>query len=978
ADFGTVLGNKGHSGPCTVRCGKCNKVGHLTRDCKVTNSTTSTQRGQVVSQRVVTCYECRRQGHYRSDCPKLKDQNRGIKAGNKNGVGANRSFVSTTFSTFLDITPDTLDVSYAVELADRRISKTNTIIRGCTLRLLGHAFSIDLMPVEFSSFDVIIDMDWLANHHAVIVYDKRIVRIPYGDEVLIVQGCLIFLAQVTKKETVNKSKEKRLEDVPTVRDILEVFPKDFPGLPPTRQIEFQIDLVPDDTPVARALYRLTPSELQELSTQLQELSDKGFIRPSSSPWGASVLFVKKKDGSFWMCIDYRELNKLTVKNRYPLPRIDDLFDQLQASRVYSKIDLRFGYYQLSVWEEEVPKTAFRTHYSHYEFQVMSFGLTNASTIFMDLIAPILALPEGSENSVVYCDASRKGLGTVLMQREKVIAYASHQLKIHKKKYNTHDLELGAVVFALKMWRHYLYDTENEMPKCEIFESASNSSLRLDDSVLKFKISETRTSVNENENESIASKSSEEIREEPKIVRSSAPIIEDWESDSEDECKDKTSTEQEISSNDNSVKSVKCTNKYISEKHTNNHDENLRKRHDSKIDWNGTSQREVRPMWNNARRVNHQNFSKMTHPHPKKNFVPIGVATKSGQVLVNASKQNSTASTSTARPKAEAVNTTFYIQNRVLVIKPHNKKPYELLIGRSPNLEFMRPFGCPVTILNTLDHLGKFDGKTDEGFLVGYSINSKAFRVFNSRTRKVEENLNFLENKPNVAGSRLEWIFDIDSLTKSINYEPIFTRNQSNGVADIQTNIHVGGVNAGDQPGDVNAGDIQGDVEEISRNDDTLKDPSWIEAMQEELLQFKFQDVRTLVDLPYGKRAIGSKWVFRNKLDEKGIVIRNKARLVAQGHTQEEGIDYNEVFAPVVRIEAIRLFLAHTSFKDFIVCQMNVKSAFLYGKIAEEVYVCQPLGFEDPDYPDKVYKVKKTLYGLHQAPRAWYETLSTYL
>ncbi|GJT15220.1 putative ribonuclease H-like domain-containing protein [Tanacetum coccineum] len=158
----------------------------------------------------------------------------------------------------------------------------------------------------------------------------------------------------------------------------------------------------------------------------------------------------------------------------------------------------------------------------------------------------------------------------------------------------------------------------------------------------------------------------------------------------------------------------------------------------------------------------------------------------------------------------------------------------------------------------------------------------------------------------------------------------------------------------------------------------LKDPSWIEAMQEELLQFKLQEVWTLVDLPYGKRAIGTKWVFRNKKDERGIVIRNKARLVAQGYTQEEGIDYDEVFAPVARIEAIRLFLAYASFKDFVVYQMDVKSAFLYGKIKEEVYVCQPPGFEDPDFPDRVYKVEKALYGLHQAPRAWYETLSTYM
>ncbi|GKD61822.1 putative reverse transcriptase domain-containing protein [Tanacetum coccineum] len=350
------------------------------------------------------------------------------------------------------------------------------------------------MPVELGSFDVIIGMDWLAKYHALIICDEKVIRIPYGDE-----------------------------------EFSEVFPEDLSGLPPTRQVEFQIDLVLGVAPVARALYQLAPAKMQELSTRLQELFDRGFIRPNSSPWGAPVLFVKKKDGSFRMCIDYRELNKLTVKNRYPLPRINDLFDQLQGSKVYSKIDLRSGYHQLRVCEEDIPKTTFRTHYGYYEFQVMPFGLTNASTIFMDLmnrsrkeheghlrlilkllkeeklyakfskcefwlsnvqflghvidsegihvdpakiesikdwancVVRLLALPEGSEYFVVYCDASHKGLGAVLMQREKVIAYASCQLRVYDKNYTTHDPELGAIVFTLKMWTHYLYGI-----KCVVF------------------------------------------------------------------------------------------------------------------------------------------------------------------------------------------------------------------------------------------------------------------------------------------------------------------------------------------------------------------------------------------------------------------------------------------------------------------------------------------------------------------------------
>ncbi|GJW12670.1 putative reverse transcriptase domain-containing protein [Tanacetum coccineum] len=373
-----------HEGQCTIKCNNCKKVGHMTRDCRAVIATT-TQGTPGPNQRVITCFECGAQGHYRKDCPKVKNQNRGNKArvpdargkayvlggGDANpgsntvtgtfllndhhaymlfDSGADRSFVSNTFSTLLDIIPSALDVSYAVELADGRTLETSTVLRGCTLGLLGHLFNIDPMPIDLGSFDVIIDMDWLAKNHAVIVCDEKIAQ-KYMEK-----GCQLFLAQVTVKENKDESKEKRLEDVPTVRDFPEVFPEDLPGLPPIRQVEFQIDLVPGAAPVARAPYRLAPSEMEELSTQLQELSDKGFIRPSSSPWGAPVLFVKKKDGSFRMCIDYRELNKLTVKNRYPLPRIDDLFDQLQGSSVYSKIDLRSGYHQLRVCDEDIPKT----------------------------------------------------------------------------------------------------------------------------------------------------------------------------------------------------------------------------------------------------------------------------------------------------------------------------------------------------------------------------------------------------------------------------------------------------------------------------------------------------------------------------------------------------------------------------------------------------------------------------------------------
>ncbi|GJT59557.1 putative ribonuclease H-like domain-containing protein [Tanacetum coccineum] len=461
-----------------------------------------------------------------------------------------------------------------------------------------------------------------------------------------------------------------------------------------------------------------------------------------------------------------------------------------------------------------------------------------------------------------------------------------------------------------------------------------------------------------------------------------------------------------------------------------------------------------------------------------------------------------------------------------------RKNMTLIDGRKPALSFMRPFGCPITILNTIDHLGKFDGKADEGFFVGYSTNNKAYRVFNSRTRIVEENLHvkFSKDTPNIAGSGPNWLFDIDALIKSMNYEPIVAGNQSNGNVGTKVCDDAGKASAETLPGNdhillplfssslknspdegfkpsgeeeknakdpkkedrevpntkeprvnqekdendvnntnnintvssiINAASIEDNavdedivygcahdlnipnLKEIVYSDDdegigtkadmtnldthilvspipttrihkdhlveqiigdlhstpqtrrmtkNVIEHGMLSSVQQRINHKDFQNclfacflsqadpkkVWTLVDLPHGKRAIGTKWVYRNKKNERGIEIMNKARLVAQGDTQEKGIHYDEVFAPVARIEAIRLFLAYASFKDFVVYQMDVKSAFLYGKIEEEVYVCQPLGFEDLEFPDKVYKVEKALYGVHQAPRARYETLSTYL
>ncbi|GJT66955.1 putative ribonuclease H-like domain-containing protein [Tanacetum coccineum] len=454
--------------------------------------------------------------------------------------------------------------------------------------------------------------------------------------------------------------------------------------------------------------------------------------------------------------------------------------------------------------------------------------------------------------------------------------------------------------------------------------------------------------------------------------------------------------------------------------------------------------------------------------PQKN----GVTERRNRTLIEAARTMLADSKLPTTFWTEAINTACYVQNRVLVVKPHNKTPYELFSGRTPALSFMRPFGCHVTILNTLDYIGKFDGKSDEGLFVGYSLNSKAFRVYNIRTRKIEENLHirFLEDKPIIAGTNSNdslgkeesigtghssketgssqdyilmpmWkdgsLFD-SSLTNASNDEPQpFSDaekkddegiNKESGIDDQErpenstqdvnttgpsintasTNVNTSSLNINNvsptvttAPLEATHVDFFGDETEVDMSNITTtypvpstpntrihKDhsldhvirraqkgnPSIKRSKLDRSYVRRAFAIQVTIGLDLGgfttcKRPIGTKWVYRNKKDERGIVIRNMARLVAQGYTQEDGIDYDEVFAPVARIEAIRLFLAYASFKDFVVYQMDVKSAFLYGKIKEEVYVCQPPGFEDPVFPDRVYKVEKALYGLHQAPRA---------
>ncbi|KAH0681196.1 hypothetical protein KY284_022281 [Solanum tuberosum] len=535
--------------------------------------------------------------------------------------GSTLSYVTPLIAEKFKRTPECLVKPFEVSTPIGESIIARRVYRNCIVTVCDRDTLADLVELEMVDFDVIMGMDWLASCYATVDCRTKTLHFHFPKEAVFEWKGNIgtprgkFISHFKAKKMMSKgyichlvrvrnldAEPPTLQSIPVVNEFPDVFPEDLSGLPPEREVKFGIDVIPDTQPISIPPYRMAPAELRELKEQLKDLLEKGFIRPSMSPWGAPVLFVRKKDGSLRMCIDYRQLNKVTIKNKYPLPRIDDLFDQLQGARCFSKIDLRSGYHQVRVKDKDIPKTAFQTRYGHFEFVVMSFGLTNAPAVFMDLMnrvfkpfldvfvivfigdilvysrseeahanhlrqvlqilrdrklyakfskcefwlksvaflghivsdegirvdnqkievvknwprpttpteirsflglagyyrrfvegfssiaapltklthketkfqwsdecersfqelrnkltsTPVLVLPEGTEGYAVYCDASGVGLGCVLMQHGKVIAYGSRQLRPHEKNYPTHDLELAAVVFALKIWRHYLY------------------------------------------------------------------------------------------------------------------------------------------------------------------------------------------------------------------------------------------------------------------------------------------------------------------------------------------------------------------------------------------------------------------------------------------------------------------------------------------------------------------------------------------
>ncbi|KAL2226383.1 UNVERIFIED_CONTAM: Transposon Ty3-I Gag-Pol polyprotein, partial [Sesamum indicum] len=415
--------------------------------------------------------------------------------------GSTCSFISRDFASHVHAKIEPFGHDLHVSMPAGGFMLVNTVVRSCPVVVEGVTLYADLVVIDLREFDVIMGMNWLAKvmvevngqMKTVIVGERKVIPNCLISAVtafnLIKEGCVAYLASVHDTMKVSPG----VLDVPVVREFPDVFPDELPGLPPHREVDFEIDTIPGAAPISIAPYRMAPSELKELKKQLEELLDKGFIRPSISPWGAPVLF----------------LNRITIKNKYPLPRIDDLLDQLKGATVFSKIDLRSGYWQLRIEEESIPKTAFRTRYGHYEFVVMPFGLTNAPAAFMALMNKTLQ-PFLDQFVIVFIDdiliyssspeEHEQHLRTILqILREKqlrmhhfnwndkcaqsfeelkkrltsapilalpsgdggyvhgrVIAYASRQLRPHEMNYPTHDLELAAIVHALKIWRHYLY------------------------------------------------------------------------------------------------------------------------------------------------------------------------------------------------------------------------------------------------------------------------------------------------------------------------------------------------------------------------------------------------------------------------------------------------------------------------------------------------------------------------------------------
>nr|GEV49827.1 hypothetical protein [Tanacetum cinerariifolium] len=1211
-----------------------------------------------VQSAIITTNDHVLKGYYKSDCPKLKSGNQGNRAGIRNVVA--RAYVVGTTETNPNSNVVTVDHDYDVELADGRIIWVNTLMRGYTLNFLNHPFNIDLMPVEMGSLDVNIGMDLLSKYYAVIVCDEKLVRVPFNNEVLIfhgdgsnnghearlniitctttqkylLKGCPIFLAHATTKEAKDKSKEKRLEDVLIVQDFPEVFPKDFLGIPPTSQVEFQIDLVPGAAPVARAPYRLAPSMMKEFSDCFGVNAAKYFKEKHVKCLMLLVKDLKMRIEQYFLMTDYSlwevilngdsltptRVVKGVLQHVVPTTTEQSTTEPVSAATSVSAVCVKMHVSSLP----NVDSLSNVVIYSFFASQSNSPQLENDDLKQIDAddlkeidlkwkMATLTVRARrflqrtgrnlgvngptsmGFDMSKMECynchrkghfarecrspkDSRRNGAAEPLWRNVSVETSTSNALVSQGDGVGSYDWSFQAeedhASYALMAFSSSSSSSDNELRDNALISLRQTlEKVKQERDDLKLKLEKFQTS-SKNLTELLASQTNNKtgLGYNSQVFTRSMFDCDDYLSSESDESWPPSSlydrfqssyghhavpppytrtfkppkpnlvfnnapngveTDHSAFTSTKLVKSPRpsvqhvetsipaATPKPASLKPTSNG-----KRRNRKVcfmcksldhlikDCDYHEKKMAQPTArNHAHMGNHKQYAHLTHQNPQKHMVPVAVLPQPKPVPITAVRPVGTfvPKIKVTRPR----HTKLIITKSNSPIRRHtiqspspmtSNSPPRVTVVKAPvdkgviNSGYSRHMIGNMSYLSNCeelnggyvafggnlkgDSLGKFNEKVDKEFLVGYSVSSKAFRVFNSRTRIVQETLlvNFLETKPNVACSGPTWLFDIDTLTRTINYQPVTTGNQSNPSAGFQDNFDaekageesdqqyvlfpvwssgftnpqntngnaafdenepkfdekklesevnvspsssaqskkqddktkreakgkshvesftgyrdlsaefedyskdsINEVNAAeleditysDDEDDVGAetdfnnletsitvspipttrvhkdhhvtqiiGDLslatqtmsmarvakdQGGLsqmfndglhtcifpcflsqEEPKRVHQALKDPSWIEAIQEELLQFKMQKVWVLVDLPYGKRAIGTKWVFRNKKDER------------------------------------------------------------------EVYVYQPPGFEDPNHPDKVYKVVKALYGLHQAPRAWYETLANYL
>nr|GEW24133.1 hypothetical protein [Tanacetum cinerariifolium] len=910
-----------HNGLCTQKCHKCNKVGHFARDCRSSGNANvaNAQRDGKETPKGYGCFECRALGHFKRDCLKVKNKNRrnrnaqgwvyAVRNAEKNenvpinpesnvvmstfllnnryasilfDTGANRSFISTAFSSLVNIDPTPLGSSYDVELAGRKIVGIDTIIRGCTINFLNHPFNIDLMPVELGSFDVIIEMDWLRRCYAVIMFDEKLVQIPYGNETLTFRG-----------NESNNERESRLTVI-SCSKAHEYMAKGC--LPPARPVEFQIDLIPGAATVARAPYRLAPSEMKELSEQLQELSDKGFIRPSSSPWGAPVLLVKRKDGSFRMCIDYRELNKLTVKNlfmdlmnRVCKPYLDKfIIVFIDDILIYSKDEKEHEehlktilellkeeklYAKFSKCEFLIPKTGIKFDWGEKEenaFQLIKQKLCSAS---------ILALPEGSKDFVVYCDASHKGLGVVLMQREKIL---EAQIKALKPE-NLKKEDVGGMI-------------RMDIPK-ERLEPHANGTLCLNGKSWLPCYGDLRSVIMHESHKSKYSihPGSEKMYQDTKKLY--------WWPNM------KAGIATYVS------KCLTCAK--VKAEH---------QRPSGLLEFTLTTRSSL---WKSPLKSWNEKSNDLSEAGYHWEIVKNG----------EQSKQN------TDRKKGNQRNWNGMMSHRGYVAFGGNPK------------------GGKIT------SKGKFDEKADEGFFVGYSLNSKAFRVFNSRTRIIEENLNvrFSENTHNNIGTKagngagkekepeidyimlLLWTADSPYSTLSKSSQDNEFQHLDDGAKKVDEDLRK--ENEWNDQGEENSTNSTNRVNIVSSNINAASS-SGVTAIGKNISI----DLSPDLNMP----SLEDISIFEDSHDDEDVFGAE-----ADFHNLDSTIQVS----PILTTRIYKDHPLKQVIGDLHSASQTIRMTKKLEEHEEEVYVCQPHRFEYPDFPDKVYKVEKAIYGLHQAPRA---------